>query len=61
MQATNKGVWTLVRVTVEVSTDHKRRSRYKRGGTGTGKRIVEKGRYMRGLNTFRRTRFSQTK
>ena len=49
MQATNKGVWTLVRVTVGVSTDHKRQIptrgvvTIERHSTGRGKRIVEKG------------------
>ena len=49
MQATNKGVWTLVRVTVGVSTDNKRQIptrgvvTIERHSTGRGKRIVEKG------------------
>ena len=74
MQATNKGVWTLVRVTVGVSTDHKRELPT-RGvvtieghSTGRRKRIVEKGTYMISfvlvdLERLRhtRTRFSQTK
>lgn len=74
MQATNKGVWTLVRVTVGVSTDHKRQIPTRGVVTiegqsmDTGKRIVEKGRYMISfvlvdleLLRHTRTRFSQTK
>ena len=74
MQVTNKGVWTLVRVTVGVSTDHKRQIPT-RGvvtieghSTDRGKRIVEKGRYMIScvlvdleLLRHTRARFSQTK